>query len=265
MDEYRKGDPVEVLRGNGTWQAGVVVSSTPNEVLVQWGRWKKKIPTPSRFIRKGTTPVPSTVGDYEEYEPNSPPVQEGSCGYCGAGNGLLYPCTGCHSVAYCNETCQNNAWPTHRFDCPQRQGESPRYSAMETTELGYGWNGNAITDLYPHLEIGVAVEACGYTGERSEFNGLAGVVVGYQEQKALIQFHLRNGVVLAITPHHLRPSHPPSPSFPLGIPIAVGSVTGAVGYVVGYRGALILVEFDGKRKGVFPIRTEDAFFVTRVR
>ncbi|KAJ9436542.1 hypothetical protein DIPPA_24158, partial [Diplonema papillatum] len=297
---YRIGDTVEVLRGSGSWQPAIVVTSTPREVLVQWGGWKKVIQLPSKFVRPSVTPLPSREEDGRHHSAAGHPAQqqrlqrpkppENRCGSCRASDVTLWPCTGCYAAAYCGEDCQQKAWPQHRFVCEQKHtapapeprsaspAASPRtgYPASPeqerreasmlqevyhhryspATALRYAAAEDTTADLldeFPHLVPDAAVEACQYTDDRAHFNGLHGIVVGYRDNaKVLVQFFLRNGVILAISPYHLRPALLPSPAFPLGCTIAAGTVAGRQGSVVGYRGSLLLVEFDGTHKGVFP-------------
>ena len=104
------------------------------------------------------------------------------------------------------------------------------------------------------------VETYGYGGARGHFNGLQGHVVGLASpasstahRKYYVQFYLRSGVLLSISEHHLRPAPTLPRGYALGDKIAAGSENGREGSIVGLRGTLLLVEFEGKHQGLFPV------------
>ena len=265
---FHKGDTVEVFRKSGKWQSAIVVSSGNGEVLVQWGQWKKIVPYPSQFIRPSATPSGSEATDEDEND------EMLACDYCGSSDTTLWPCTGCLVTVYCGQQCQAMGWPFHRMYCPQNHIAAASVSPQTTHHHHHHHHTENVDDFLPiaavahttdmtltELPLYSPVESCGYDGDRSQFNGLRGVIVGTKGSKYQIKFFIRGGITLAISPHHTREAPTESPAYPLGSDIAVGSVRGRHGVVVGYRGTLLLCEFDGKDKGVFPMRPEDCYLL----
>ena len=117
--------------------------------------------------------------------------------------------------------------------------------------------------------IGTEIEACNFE-TKPEFNGLRGTVSAFTEDGRLsVDFYIRGGLTLDMLPGNVKPATP----IPSGTP-AVGSevranvtakssglpqpvdLTGSIGRVVGYRGGVLLCEFQPK-PGIFEIRVSD--------